>query len=289
MPEHPVPSVLYEMLRSFTTLAETLNLTQTVKKLGSTRQTVRRHITNLEDLLGSKLFQLSDRHYQLTEAGAHHLESARAILADTQAWLAGGQSAALGLQRIQLLEVEDGWLHMQQHPLHDVWSLGPPLLQRGLETWTRSKAQLESRAMSRIRPYLVVYRWVRDHWVCVEVGDKSSYATWLGWSWAKSALGLTYESDPIQSKADRFMITAYDFVNQAGGIWYDHVFAQFPRGAGSAPEPVLYQRLVFSCAFPDQSRAVAALVARTNTIVIPHLAGRKLPKMQPSDLMEFEV
>ncbi|MEP3512466.1 MAG: hypothetical protein ABJN38_11970, partial [Lentilitoribacter sp.] len=37
-------ALLHEMIRSFTTLARTLNLSHAVKELGSTRQTLRRHI-----------------------------------------------------------------------------------------------------------------------------------------------------------------------------------------------------------------------------------------------------
>ena len=41
--------LLFEMLRSFTTLARTLNLSHAVEELNSTRQTIRRHISQLED------------------------------------------------------------------------------------------------------------------------------------------------------------------------------------------------------------------------------------------------
>lgn len=289
MTPRTAPSVIYEMLLSFVALADTLNLTRAVNRLGSTRQTVRRHVATLEEILGERLFELVDRHYRLTEAGADHLDNAKAIVADTENWLSGRQRNQSSPRSIRLIEIEEGWLHLQQHPLSDVWKLAPPLLQRGLELWTRARAQLEDRAMNRIRPYLVIHRRVRDDWICVHVGDKSSYATWLGWSWAKSALGSTYETDPLHSDADRFLVDVYEAVDRTGGLWYDHVFARFPRKAGAAPEPVLYQRLVFSCAFPDQNRAVAALVARTNNVVIPRFAGKKLPTMQPSDLMEFEV
>jgi len=40
----PSHAILFELLRSFTTLARTLNLSHAVKELRSTRQTVRRHI-----------------------------------------------------------------------------------------------------------------------------------------------------------------------------------------------------------------------------------------------------
>jgi len=68
--------LLFEMIRSFSTLAKRLNLSHAVEELGSTRQTVRRHIDNLEEIKGVVLFRVVDRRYELTEAGTHALPEA---------------------------------------------------------------------------------------------------------------------------------------------------------------------------------------------------------------------
>ena len=86
LPETPAEedvtySLLHEMIRSFTTLARTLNLSHAVKELGSTRQTVRRHIAQLEEAKGVVLFTIEDRQYYLTEEGARALPEAQDILA----------------------------------------------------------------------------------------------------------------------------------------------------------------------------------------------------------------
>ena len=60
-------TVLFEALRSFSTLASTLNLSRAVDALGTTRQTVRRHISLLEEARGEELFALIDRQYVLTK------------------------------------------------------------------------------------------------------------------------------------------------------------------------------------------------------------------------------
>ena len=72
------PGLLFEMIRSFVTLAATLNLSHAVKDLGSTRQTVRRHISTLEDAMGVPLFYVDDRRYYLTVAGENALPDAKA-------------------------------------------------------------------------------------------------------------------------------------------------------------------------------------------------------------------
>ena len=80
-------SILFELLRSFSTLARTLNLSKAVRELGSTRQTVRRHIYLLEEARGEKLFSVEDRQYRLTAAGRASLQGAEEILSFGEAWL----------------------------------------------------------------------------------------------------------------------------------------------------------------------------------------------------------
>ena len=57
------------MLQSFTALGQTLNLSKAVEQIGVTRQTIRRHVNDLEQLKNEKLFELHDRKYTLTAAG----------------------------------------------------------------------------------------------------------------------------------------------------------------------------------------------------------------------------
>jgi hypothetical protein len=81
--------LLFEMIRSFTTLARTLNLSHAVEELNSTRQTVRRHIAQLEELRGERLFDVINRRYELTEAGNAALPSALSLLGHGRLWLRG--------------------------------------------------------------------------------------------------------------------------------------------------------------------------------------------------------
>ena len=55
------------MLRAFDSLARTLNLSETAECLGVTRQTVRRHLSDLESHRGGALFTLNKQSYALTD------------------------------------------------------------------------------------------------------------------------------------------------------------------------------------------------------------------------------
>ena len=182
-------ALLHEMLRSFTTLARTLNLSHAVKELGSTRQTLRRHITQLEEARGEQLFDVEDRQYRLTEDGENALPEALDILARGNSWLNATVRHNSGLQHLQA-SLPSGWsLDQQQRPLSDIWQYGSLIMRETMRAWVMSCGNIEDDAIAHVRPYLIVYRLSGDRWICVEFGEKSFYVKWFGWAKARSSIG----------------------------------------------------------------------------------------------------
>ncbi len=289
LPKHDMPPAFLKMLHTFTTLARTLNLSRTVKELNITRQTVRRYILDLEQIRGEKLFFRDDNRYCLTNEGMSALEEAETVIATANAWVENQQVSVNGLEVFNVTQSDSSIFFAQRHPINQIWNLAPNLLQKGFQAWVNSKGQLEHNSFKKIRPYLVVYRKYRDDWICVEVGEKSSFATWLGLAWAKSAIGRSFTSDPVSSSADILMLNAYSTVSRTGGIWYDHVYTKFTRKEGEEKRPVNYQRIVFSCLFPDGETAVVSLIARTNNISIEGIQPADIGVLADTDLMEFDI
>ncbi len=289
MPQSPSQSILFEMLRSFTTLAHTLNLSKAVKILGSTRQTLRRHIDILEEIRGEKLFEVHERQYSLTRAGMQSVKEARTLLVQGENWLAGRSKIVDGLALLRYDDEQNHSTYSQQHPIKRVWVDGPPLLQYGLQAWVEAKSHLEHPAMEKISPYLNVYRKHKNSWLCVRVGELSSLAIWLGPVWAKSAIGCILEEDPMSSGADRYTIEIYDRVSQEGGFRLDHVYTTVSRKEGETPKPASYQRLLFNCVFPDGSPAIATLTALTNKVEILGLDLENNSITPEDTLMEFDL
>lgn len=286
------PGTLFEILRSFTTLAQTLNLSETVGQLGITRQTVRRHINTLEEIKGTALFELRNRSYQLTDAGAECRAEAEAILRQAEALLQNRPvclRSARAMERIVHTDAEGYTFHAQQHHLSRLWADAPPLLRRGFEAWSQAELQLEHPSMERIRCYRLVYRRLQDCWLCVEVGERSSYATWLGWEWAKSAVGRFSKDDPVGVDFDSFMSRPYFEVFASGTARLDHIAGTIPRGRNAPPVPVRFQRLLLGCRFPDGEPALALFVARTNRIEISDLPTDEIPEMPAELLMEEDI
>lgn len=287
MNKRPGEAILFELLRSFSTLARTLNLSKTVEELGATRQTVRRHIDILEKNLGKKLFVLVDRQYQLTKDGQEALDEAEELLARGQAWLSGFLRHVDGFDHIQR---DDGELcyYMQQHRMTDLWNFGTPLLQAALEAWVIAKGRLEASEFAPMRPYLMIFREQGDDWVCVEVGDKSSYASWYGWTWQRSSVGRPLSALPggvdfakVTSKPFRDVATSY-------AARFDHIFSRIEHGDDGGTLPIAYQRLLLRGQFADGSFALFSIIERTYDLEIPGLDRERIASMPPEMIMNVK-
>ena len=221
--------LLHEMIRSFTTLARTLNLSHAVKELGSTRQTVRRHITLLEEAKGEQLFSVEERQYRLTEAGQRALPEALEILARGNSWLNNSLNHVDGLQHLSRKQ-PDGWsFWQQQRPVSEMWTSDRPLLRECLKAWALSEGQLEHEAMQHIRPYFMVFRDSPSGWICVELGDLSSYVSWFGWTNARSSIGRDVGKLPGGDDFARLVGMPFDEVFRTQNVRLDHVFTQIKR------------------------------------------------------------
>lgn len=281
-------AILFELLRSYTALARTLNLSKAVRELGSTRQTVRRHIHLLEERKGEALFRLEDRQYHLTEAGKRSLREAEELLARSEAWLDNRSDHVNGLFHLAFGDDAESPYYLQQHPLSRLWVDSSPLLQEGFQSWARSKGELESPEFAAIRPYVMVFRRLEEDWICVEIGNKSSYATWYGWRWERSSVGRGVADLPGGTNFANLLAQPFQDVRAQGGVRLDHVHTCLADETGENMVPISYQRLLMGLRFPDGSFALAALIDRTHSIDIAGLAPKKAKSMPKEFIMKIE-
>lgn len=280
--------LLHEMIRSFTTLARTLNLSHAVKELGSTRQTLRRHIALLEQAKGTPLFSVEDRQYRLTEAGARALPEALDILARGNSWLSGTISHVDGLQHLSH-SLPSGWnFWQQQRPISDLWKSGRPLLRETLRAWTISGGGLEHPELQHIRPYFMVYRDSPSGWICVELGDTSSYVSWFGWTNARSSIGRDIGKMPGGDDFARLLVMPFDEVRRTQNVRLDHVFTQIKRDEDGPLVPICYQRLLLGGRFPDDTFALISVVDRSYEIDIDGLPKTELKRMPEELVMKID-
>lgn len=282
-------ALLHEMIRSFTTLARTLNLSHAVKELGSTRQTLRRHISQLEEARGEPLFTVEDRQYHLTTAGERALPEALEILARGNSWLNAKISHFEGLQHLTT-SLPSGWsFDQQQHPLSDVWTSDSPVMRETLRAWAMSGGNIEAEEMAHVRPYLIVYRHTDAGWICVEFGEECFYVKWFGWAKARSSIGRSLGGMPGGADFARMLEQAFHEVQITQSARLDHVATQVPRETGGELHPVNYHRLMMGGRFPDGSLALFALVEPTEKIEIHGLDSAKIVAPIPDIVLDFDI
>lgn len=271
--------LLFEMLRSFTTLAETLNLSKAVRQLGSTRQTVRRHVAQLEELKGGDLFAVDDRQYRLTDLGKKVLPEAIELLAQAEGWLTGRSSSINGMQYLRQ-EMDAGWsFYQQQHPIGRVFTSTGEMLPSVMRAWAMSGGDIEHEAMRAVRPYCNIFRRAEGKWLFTEVGEESSYVSWFGETVARSTIGRPLSQMPGGDSFGRLVNVAYEEVEANQSVRLDHVFTVFSKGEEKIPTPICYERLMLGSKFADGSFAMVSAVRRTYDVEIQGVSDEMLRQM----------
>jgi hypothetical protein len=266
-------SILFELLRSFSTLARTLNLSKAVRELGSTRQTVRRHIYLLEEARGEKLFSVEDRQYRLTAAGRASLQGAEEILSFGEAWLGRSLSHKDRLVSINITGEgpADHFYFLQEHPISTLWQSKSDLLKSALQSWTLAEGQIEHSAFEKIRPYTMIFRRHEQDWLCTEVGQLSVYSDWFGKEWALSTVGRSLSSLPGGGGFPSLLRQPFDAIFINHGLRYDHIVTQITQGRDGDLHLACYDRLLMGARFPDNSFALLSIVHQTKAIDIKGL------------------
>lgn len=263
--------LLFEMLRSFVMLADTLNVSRAVTELGVTRQTLRRHIEILEESRGHPLFTVEDRQYQLTQAGQDAVHEARSLLERGRAWVEAEAGHRSGLFQFSLSRNDGYFYHLHQHPISRVWTQEGPILRNAVAAWAQSAGEIEHAAFQEVRPHALVFRHLDGQWICAEVGENSDFARWYGWSWARSSVGRKIDGLPGAGRFNFSAAQSYDELLATQGLRLDHIATLMPHGPDDVMRPICFARLLLGCRFPDGSFAMVSMVDRSTQIDIPGL------------------
>ena len=267
----PASGLLYEMLRSFVSLAETLNLSRTVAELGSTRQTVRRHIAILEEARGHSLFEVVDRQYVLTDRGQQALPEAEELLQRGQAWFEARLGHIDGLQSFNHVAEGKVSYHAQQHGLSKLWQSPGGVLQGCVEAWSRARGQLDSPHFEETRTLGLTFREMQGRWLIADIGERSAFARWFGPTWARSSVGTAMDSLPGGERFNAVTARTYADVATHHGLRYDHVVAGFVGGPDASFNVIAFERLLMGSFYPDNSFALFSIARITPDIDIVHM------------------
>lgn len=272
------PSVLFDILNSFVCLARRLNLSHASEELGFTRQTIKRHIAELEAKIGRPLFELDNRKYALTEAGKIALPGAKQILLRANCWFDGMTDRTV-LKHLEKVDNDSSLNFIQKHSIAQLNQSGPAILRKGFLKWVEAGGRIEHPSLLEMQPHAMNFRKQGTFWICIHIGEKSSMASWLGEADAASSAGELFEESPMTGTYSRDATEAYDYAYYTGDMVYDHISAGLPHVTDGAIDIVNYQRLVVPCLFPNNERLVTSFVFRTNDIKIDNVPESEIPKM----------
>ena len=276
-----LPSATCDAMKSFFVLANTGSLSETVRILGITRQTVRRHINLLEAIRGTMLFTVDSGGYRLSESGRSEYRVVSNIINQTSRWAAGLAAISPVLDLCDGRGPNGGYYLSQQHPVSDLILNGPSAMKRIYKAWVDAGAQVEAPAFKRVKAELLMYREHQGGWMCIHAGEKAALATWLGPVWGKSLIGVQLTNDPVSGWADHYVLQAYQQAVDSGECRYDHLAITLGRGPEGEPEGVCYQRLLMPCRLPDRSEVVAVFCILTNRIdigLLPDQSHQRMPE-----------
>lgn len=281
------PALLYEMMRSFVGLAVTLNLSQAVEELGSTRQTVRRHISQLEEAMGFKLFDVQQRRYALTRHGKEAIAPAQLLLDQGAVWYLGHYRNVGGMLRFSFEGQDGGMYHQQQLPMSVVWSCKSDLLRSAMKAWTLSEGKLESSALAKVRPHILAYREIAEGWICVEVGEASFYSNWFGWAQARSSVGRNLNQFPGGQQFASLANAPFRDISNGHGARLDQVVTLMHLEGEDEMEYIAFDRLLLGVQMPDGSPAVISVVDRACEIRISGIDPSILEKVPARAKADF--
>lgn len=279
--------LLFEMMRTFLVLSDTLNVSQAERKLGITRQTIRRHILNLEKMRGAQLFSMVDNEYTLTNVGKNAVHTAKQILSDAQTWSTGGFTGGPKLTRFTDYEGPEKYTYLEQKGFGDVFSSASPFLRDCMTSWFASNGKLAK--MPELRSHSLVFRKDGDEWVLIEVGANSSATKWFGSSWGQSSLGTRVSNLPANKSLAPISNSAFETISETQSARLDHICTLFPQTPGDKLVPTSYKRLILAVNFDDGTPALLNIVQRTHKIEIEGLPDALRLSMDPEYVEEPQL
>ena len=250
------PPLLFEMAKTFVELAETLNLEHTKNNLGVTRQTVKRHLSTLEEEKGGRLFEIRDRQYTLTKLGAESLEDAKEIVASGLAWLTNETGHHDGLLKINIRSDTGFYFSSQAHSLTRLWKEGPETLQNTMKLWTNSAGALFTNDMQEAKSRFIIYRKLANEWICTEIGAQSYLAAILGPVWAMTSVGRPLTFGVGSETNIRTLRRPFDDVAKTQGAHYDVAATRIELLGADETMDCEFERLILGAHYPDYSPAL---------------------------------
>lgn len=226
-------NLLYGYVRTFVKLAYSGNVNSVADRLGMTRQSIKNHIVQLENLLEAALFERVGTNSRLTDMGTLWLpraqefyEAASVFLRRTGAKNARYRSTNLPLRMLIKDETSSN------------------LLRRFAHSYNLGANETDHPEFLQFREECIVYEVDQGAWGSQQIGSKTPFAQWFGVDAAQNSTGKPL-SDMVTGDDLRDEISfALDECYLKGGLHFAEVACDYRTPNGDGRETVFYQRLL---------------------------------------------
>lgn len=242
-------NLLFGYVRSFVKLAYLGDVQKVASSLGNTRQSVKRHILELENLLNAQLFEHVGTVSTLTSIGALWLPKAQEFFEVASAFLSRRGASRAEYQSSQV-------------PLRML--LNDPsnseLLRQFARAWLAGDQTL---SCSKLAPFIedcVIYERQNGRWVSKKIGNKSAYYKWFGNEIALRSEGRLLEDMETGSDLEAEVAFLLDGIYVRGGLHFSEVACNLFAPGKYGRQPLLYQRLLAELLDEEQKPIVCSLI-----------------------------
>jgi len=263
----------------FSTFVECGSINSAAKSLGISRDRVRANLVRLKTILNYDAPLV--RAGRLTGDGKKLLSRIRANLYTFD--------QELDAIYYDSATTEDMSWASQRHPVYMLEDQGrcAPIIFHAWRAWREGGSDLDGAGMAALMPWALAFRKWDDGWMLLEVGERSSFASWLGLDRARYAKSEVRKASLTGSVSHRETAKVYNDVGTWGAPIFHHVQACIRRFPDSANEWISYQRLVLPIKWGDD-RGLVVFVVRTNDIIIDALSDSERHPMPADLVMDYD-
>lgn len=226
-------NLLFGYVRSFVRLAYLGDVNIAAKELGVTRQSIKRHIHELENLLECELFSHIGSPSRLSERGVLWMPRAQEFIELSGVFLNRRGVAKAEYQSTQL-------------PLRMLMrdSSNSALLRAVANYWMQGNQATTGPEFTKFAEHTIIYERQSGTWAAKVIGVKSAFCQWFGPEIAKSSEGKTVAEMATGSDLRDEVSFLLDGVYTRGGLHFSEVSCKLQRPNVDGRVPVLFQRLL---------------------------------------------
>lgn len=242
-------NLLYGYVRSFVRLAYLGDVREAALQLGTTRQSIKRHVLELENLLEAQLFETIGATSRLTNMGALWLPRAQEFFE-----LAGAFLNRKGSNQAQYRSTQLPLRMLLRDPSNS------ELLRSFALSWMQDGQSTRSRCYSSYKDHCILYERVAGSWQSREIGKNSAFSKRFGPNITKKSEKKKLSEMQTGSDLHDEISLLLDGVYTRGGLHFSEVACNLYNSAGTQREPVLYQRLLAELTDQDDRPVVASII-----------------------------